>query len=282
MYRFLCCTALVATLAAATPPETKLAIVNPMLHDSDDGPPLPAGFKFQPGQIVFFTFLVSGFKKAGVYPDMKIDVAYEVDVRDSKGVLIDPPNVNSVGTSVSEEDKEWLPKVRYEFALPPLAESGDYKILVKVWDRFGKTETQAEQMFQVEGHQVEPSDTLVVRNFRFLRSEQDRQPLAIAAYRPGDTVWARFDMTGYKFGDGNAFDIGYGVAVADASGQIKYSQPHAADEKTKSFYPQRYTPGVVSLNVPQDMQKGKYTLIVTVKDNLGGQTTEAKQTFSVE
>ena len=145
-----------------------------------------------------------------------------------------------------------------------------------------KTETQTEQMFQVAGHQVEPSDTLVVRNFRFLRSEEDRKPLAIAAYRPGDTVWARFDMTGYKFADGNAFDIEYGVEVADASGQVKYSQPHAANEKTKSFYPQRYTPGVVSLNVPQDMQKGKYTMVVTVKDNLSGQTAEAKQTFSVE
>lgn len=288
MFRSLGCIWLLATAIAQTKPaETKpsepaLAVVQPTLHEAEDGPPVPAGYRFVPGQIVYFSFLVSGYKKTGVYPDWKIDVAYEVDVRDSQGALLAPPDVNSVGTSVSEEDKQWLPKVRYEFAIPPLAESGVYKILLKVWDRFGKTETQAEQSFRIEGHKVEPSDTLVIRNFRFLRSEEDKNPLTIAAYRPGDAIWARFDMTGYKFGDGNSFDVEYGITITDAAGAVKYSQPHAAEEKTHSFYPQRYTPGVVNLNIPSDMKKASYTLIVTATDRLGGQTAETKQNFSVE
>jgi hypothetical protein len=205
-----------------------------------------------------------------------------VNVRDSQGVLLDPPYVASVGTSISEEDKDWLPKVRYQFAIPSLMQSGVYKISVKVWDRFGKTEAQTEQLFRVEGHQVAPSDTLVIRNLRFLRSEQDSNPLAIAAYRPGDAIWARFDITGYKFGDGNAFDVEYGITIADSTGAIKYSQPHAAEEKTKSFYPLRYTPGVVNVTVPPDMAKGTYMLMVTAKDNLGNQTAEVKHNFSIE
>jgi hypothetical protein len=89
-------------------------------------------------------------------------------------------------------------------------------------------------------------------------------------------------MTGYKFGPGNEFDVEYDVAVAGADGSIGYSQPHAAEEKTHSFYPQRYTPGIVSLNVPPDMKKGAYTLIVTARDKLGNQAAESKNAFTVE
>lgn len=275
------CGALMATAAAATA-ENQLAIVKPTLHDSDDGPPVPKDFRFHPGDIVFFTFQISGYKKTGEEPDTKIDVAYEMNVRDSKGVLLDPPDVASVGTNVSAEDKDWLPKVRYQFAIPSLAEPGEYKISMKIWDRFGKSETSGEMPFLVEGHKVEPSDVLVIRNFRFLRSEEDKNPLKIAAYRPGDTVWARFDITGYKFGPNNALDVEYGVAVARSDGSVSYSENKAAEEKTQSFYPQRYTPGVVSLSVPRDLQTGAYTLIVTAKDNLGSQSAEIKQKFTVE
>lgn len=295
VYRFLCCSCFLMAFAPAKPqqkaaepqakaaaPQTKLSVVKAMLHDSEDGPPVPADYLYHPGDVVFFSFQVAGYTKVGEDPIWKIDVAYEMDVRDSEGVLIAPPDVASVGTSVSPQDKDWLPKIRYQFAIPPLAESGQYRILIKVWDRLGKTETNAEQTFRVEGHEVAPSDTLVIRNLRFLRTEEDKEPLAIAAYRPGDTLFARFDITGYKFGDGNAFDVEYGIAVADSTGKVMYAQPVAAEEKTKSFYPQRYTPGEASLKVPPNMTKAAYTLIVTAKDKLGGQTAEARHAFTIE
>jgi len=268
--------------AVAAPADKKLSIVSPTLHEIEDGPPIATGFRYHSGDVVFFSFQVSGYKKSGDEQDTKIDVAYEMNVRDARGVLLDPPDVASVGTNVSQEDKDWLPKVRYQFVIPPLADSGEYKISVKLWDRFGKTETSAEMPFLVEGHHVEPSDVLAIRNFRFLRSEEDKNPLAIAAYRPGDTVWARFDITGYKFGPNNSFDVEYGVAVARSDGSVSYSENKAAQEKTQSFYPQRYTPGIVSLNVPPDLKKGPYTLIVTAKDNLGAQAIETKQQFTIE
>jgi len=272
--------ALLAALAAT--PDNKLTIVKPTLHESEDGPTIASDFSYHTGDMVFFSFLVSGYKKLGAEPETKIDVAYEMNVRDAKGVLVDPPEVSSVGTQVTQEDKDWLPKVRHQFVVPPLADPGEYKISVKVWDRFGKTETSVDVPFRVEGRRVEPSDTLIIRNFRFLRTEEDRNPLAIAAYRPGDTLWARFDMTGYKFGSENEFDIEYGIAVAPVGGADTYSEPHAAQEKTHSFYPQRYTPGIVSLKIPPDLKKGVYELIVTVKDDLGKQTTQTRQKFTVE
>jgi hypothetical protein len=273
---------LAALAASGAAADSNLTIVKPTLHEIEDGPPIATGFRYHPGDVVFFSFMVSGYKKSGEEPDIKIDVAYEMNVRDSKGVLLDPPDVASVGTNISNEDKDWLPKVRYQFAIPSLAESGEYKISIKLWDRFSKTEATAEVPFLVEGHNVEPSDVLVIRNFRFLRSEEDKNPLAIAAYRPGDTVWARFDITGYKFGPNNSLDVEYGIAVARSNGSVSYSETNAAQEKTQSFFPQRYTPGIVSLHVPPDLQKGLYTLIVTAKDNLGNQNIETKQKFTVE
>ena len=204
--RFLAC--LLAAAAVAAGADTKLTIVQPTLHETEDGPSIPRDFLYHAGDMVFFSFQVSGYKKLGEEPDVKVDVAYELNVRDAKGVLLDPPDVGSVGTKVSREDKDWLPKVRYQFAIPPLVDTGEYKISLKIWDRFGKTEETSEVAFRVQGHAVEPSDVLVIRNFRFLRTEEDKNPLAVAAYRPGDTVWARFDITGYKFGANNAVRCG--------------------------------------------------------------------------
>ena len=85
---------------------------------------------------------------------------------------------------------------------------------------------------------------MIVRNFRFLRNEDDEKPLPVAAYRPGDSVWARFDMTGYKLGDKNQVDIEYGLTVLREDGSVAYTEPQAANQKIQTFYPQRYQPGV--------------------------------------
>jgi len=134
----------------------------------------------------------------------------------------------------------------------------------------------------VRGHDVAPSQTLAVRNFRFFRGENDDKPIQTAAYRPGDSLWARFDMTGYKIAEKNLFDIGYGLVVLRADGSVAYSQPEAATSKEAPFYPQRYQPGELSLNMPKDIAKGEYTIVLTVRDNVGQQTCETRETFSIE
>ena len=122
----------------------------------------------------------------------------------------------------------------------------------------------------------------MVRNFRFLRAEEDGKALQVAAYRPGDPVWARFEMTGYKLGEANQFDIAYGLQVLRADGSVAYSEPQAATGKEQTFYPQRYQPGVLNLNLAKDQTPGEYTIVVTVRDNLGNQTYEMREKFSVE
>lgn len=270
---------ILAMAAGAATAPAKLTIVQPGLHAGEDGPPVPSDYRFIPGETVYYSFQFSGYKKS---EDQKIDLSYEIQTTDSKGLLIVPPDTGAVATSVSAEDKDWMPKVRYSFNIPPFADSGEYKIAAKLKDNLAGTEASAATIVRVEGHAVAPSDKLVIRNFRFLRGEQDKEPLQIAAYRPGDTIWARFDITGYSVGPGNSFDVEYGVTVLRSDGSVAYSQPHAAEEKRSSFYPQRYTPGVASLSVPPDLKKGPYTMVITATDTIGNQTAEARGTFTIE
>ena len=253
-----------------------------MLHQSEDGPPVPASFQFVPGDLVFFSCQLGGYKKVEKDNKQIIHLTYSIEVRDQRSVLLAPVEGGEIVTEVSAEDKNWMPKVRFSFSIPSFVDSGEYQILTKAKDEMSGSEAQARAQFTVQGRNVAPSETLVVRNFRFLRGEDDQNPLAVAAYRPGDTVWARFEMTGYKLGDKNQFDIEYGLTVLRPNGQVTYSQPHAAEEKTQTFYPQRYNPGVLSLNLPKDLQLGEYTIVLTVRDILGAQTYEMKERFSVE
>ena len=271
---------LFASIAAAA--DSKLSIEHPTLHQSEDGPSVPGSFQFVPGDLVFFSCQLGGYKKVEKEHKEIINLSYTIEVRDQRGVLLAPVEEGKIATEVSAEDKNWMPKVRFSFSIPSFVDSGEYQILTKAKDEMSGGEAQARTQFTVQGRDVPPSDTLMVRNFRFLRTEEDQNPLAVAAYRPGDMVWARFEMTGYKIGEKNQFDIEYGLTVLRPNGQVTYSQPHAAEEKTQTFYPQRYNPGVLSLNLPKDLQLGEYTIVLTVRDNLGAQTYESKQKFSVE
>jgi hypothetical protein len=272
----------VFTALAAAAADKKLAIQHMAVAQSEDGTPVPSDFRFAAGDVIFFSCQVAGYTKRPKEDDNQIDLSYQVEARDSKAVLIIPIENGKVAANLGAEDKDWLPKIRHSIALPPLADSGQYRISVKVKDNFGNSEAEASAPFAVESRDVAPSDTLVVRNFRFLRTEEDKDPLQIPAYRLGDTVWARFDMTGYKIGEKNHFDVEYGLKVLRPSGETTYEQPHAADEKNESFYPQRYTPGVLSLNLPRDLNRGGYTIVLTVRDNVGNQSYETRQKFAVE
>ena len=272
-----------ALLCLAAPAEKKLAIVRTLLSQTEDGAPVSSGFEFLPGETIHFSCQVEGYKKLEDKSEVeKMLLTYQVEARDSRGVLLQAVQEGKEGGTVTSEDKNWMPKIRESIVIPPLAESGEYQILVKVQDEMAQAATEARVAFTVKGPDIAPSDTLVVRNFRFLRTEEDGKALQVAAYRPGDPVWARFEMTGYKLGDANQFDIEYGLQVLRADGSLAYSQPQAAGGKEQTFYPQRYQPGVLNLTLAKDQKPGEYTIVLMVRDNLGKQSYETREKFSVE
>ncbi len=262
-----------------------LAIVHPVFARSEDGPPEASDEDFVPGESLYFSCQVEGYRKIDKpddYGKQNVSLKFQIEVRDQGGTLLKPIQEGEIETTVTQEDKDWKPRFRDTIVVPPLAGTGEYVVLVKLSDELAKTTEEKRAVFHVKGHDVAPSDTLIVRNFRFLRNEDDEKSLPVAAYRPGDSVWARFDMPGYKFGDKNQVDIEYGLTVLREDGSVAYTEPQAANQKIQSFYPQRYQPGVLNLNLAKDQPLEKYTIVLSVRDNLGGQMYETRETFSVE
>jgi hypothetical protein len=267
------------SIAAAAPP-APLTIVNVALHQFEDGPTVPSSFAFLPGDTVFVSFQVAGFQAEGDDKLVKLD--YFMAAYDSAGIPIVEPKAGKLKAELAPEDKEWKPKVRWEFVVPPLAESGTYRITMSVKDVANIQEAGKAVTFNVQGHQVEKSDTLVVRNFRFLRSEDDAPPLNPAAYRPGDTVWARFDITGFKVGEKNRPQVEYDITVQAPSGKAMFTQQNAAVEQEPSFYPKRYVPGTLSLTLQPTIKPGGYTIVLAVRDGVGKQVAESRHLFVIE
>jgi hypothetical protein len=279
--RSLC--AILLILAAGAPaqePKAGIAVSDVALHQYEDGPPLQANHYFVTGELVFLSALFGGYHKTDTDPQ-RIKLSYEIDVFDPEGIRVVATHTGGIDTQLAPQDKNWQPKVRHSFAIPPLADPGTYKIRIGLKDELNSTSTTRETAFSVRGHKVDSSPTLIVRNFRFLRSEQDSDPISSAAYRPGDPIWARFDITGYKLGEANRYSVAYGLEVF-RGGESMYQEPLAAEKTEESFYRNRYMPGVININPTPDIAKGDYTILLRIEDRLGGQKYESRHVFHIE
>lgn len=278
----------ILTLVAAAavlsgPVHAALAVERLAVHQFEDGPLLASTHVFLPGETVFFSCRVMGFNLATGNDDQRsASLSWQIRVTDPVGVPLVRDTTGRVAQQVFDQDKNWLPKFLHNFAVPAYAMGGLYKILVTVKDEVAGEELRTQLEFQVKGHAVEPSETLVPRNLRFLAAGEDGAPLDPAVYRPGETLWARFDITGYKFGEKNRYSVEYGLAVLRESGEQVFAQPSAASDSSESFYPQRYVPGAVNLNLDPNVPKGVYRLVVMTEDKIGGQKAEARGLFRIE
>jgi hypothetical protein len=269
-------TAAVLLLAPAAPKQ--LVIEHPAIHQFEDGPDLDPDFQFASGETVFVDFTIPNYRRA----DDKVSLTWNARAQDAAGTAVILPLFGKLTTALAQEDKEWLPKVRFEIPIPPHALSGTYKILISVVDDFAKTSASRDFTFQVRGHAIEPSESLELRNVGFYRSEEAPKPLSIAAYAPGDTVWIRFDIVGFKLAEQNRYDVGYGIEVLRPTGESMFAQPEAAAERGDTFYPRRYVPAGLSLILQKDLRRGQYTVAITARDGVAGSKVESRHAFSVE
>src|SRR5450755_1406401 len=165
-----------ALLSQAAPADRKLAIVKLAFAQSEDGPGLTSTYQFLAGESAFFSCLVEGYAKSG---KDEIFLTHEIQAKDARGLLLQPASSDKVEATLAPEDKDWKPKLRDTIVIPPLADSGEYQVLVKVRDERGGTVAEARATFVVRGREVAPSDTLVVRDFRFFRGEEDAKPVQV-------------------------------------------------------------------------------------------------------
>ncbi len=275
---------MLAVLCGALPlcAQPKLTIERIALHQFEDGPILSSNHEFVPGETIEFSCRLAGFHIEKKDEKQYVKLSWQMRAVDATGVLLEKEASGLIEETVLPQDKNWIPKFLSSFIVPSFAPTGVYKISVKVKDEFSGSEATGDLPFHVRGHDVEISETLLTRNVQFLQHETDQTPMRTAIYHPGETLWARFDIVGYKFGPDNLFEVNYGLAVLNGEGVQLFSQPGAASETNHSFYPQRYVPGVLSLNLDPNVPKGSYTLVITVGDKIGGKTYESRQRFQVE
>ncbi|MBV9499929.1 MAG: hypothetical protein JO138_11195 [Acidobacteriaceae bacterium] len=279
-----CLTALLLSYCLCRAAEASLAIIDAGVQQSDDAPFVSTEYHFLPGDFVYFTFQVAGFRiKSDDSTETKqISLEYEVIPEDAKGVPLTAAEKGSIKDTLQPEDKNWTPKRRAHFLLPSFVAAGEYKLHVTVKDLIANTEVARDLPFLIGGVKIQPSPTITVENYHFYRREDDRQPLEVPAFSPGDSVYARFDMVGYKLGPDNGYHLGYGISVSRPDGKPFINQANAAELQASSFYPAQFVPGNINLTTPRNALRGEYVLVLTVRDLNSNQTYESKQAFSIE
>jgi len=264
--------------------DSGLAVIRAGVQQSEDAPFVPADFRFMPGDYVYFTFDIAGFHvrtnpEAGT---RHMSLTYEITPQDSENVSLAPTIKGGIDVDLNPEDKEWTPKRRASFLLPSYVAAGQYHLHVAVQDSIAKAETTADVPFLIGGVKVLQPDVITAQNFAFLRKENDREPLEVPAYSPGDTVFARFNLVGFRLGQKNEYNLSYGVTVLRPDGRPFLNNPQAAELKGDSFYPAKYLPGTIALTVPPNAERGQYVITLALHDLIGNRTSEFKQSFSIE
>jgi hypothetical protein len=265
------------TRGAQTPPALK--VTHAVVSESEDGPGFAQGALFQPGDMLFFSFQVENYRMGLTG---KVQITGHIQAFDPAGTPIIARDEELIGTTVSDEDKDWKPKLRLQLQLPSIAPPGNYTIRFDALDQQSHQTATGEVAFPVGGKGVERSPVLAIRNLGFYRAAEDAAPLKIAAYRAGDMLWVRFDMAGYRYGDQNSIDTGYDVEVLSPSGKQLFAEENAAVEKSQAFYPQPWVPATFNLSLDAKTTPGSYTVVITAHDAVGNQMAVERATFKVE
>jgi hypothetical protein len=270
---------LLALLPALAPAAEPLGVVQAAIAQMEGGEALPADFQHAPGETLFFSCRIANFTKSS---KEEIHLKYSVQAFDPKGVALSEIYQNEMEEEVGPQDKDWLPKIETQLDLPPLLRGGAYKVLVKVEDVLAKASAELAVPFQVRARDVPASATLTARNFQWFHTDEEERPMARPVYHPGDNMWMKFDMVGYKYGEGNKIDVSYVASLVLASGKAIWTQPEPAVEQSESFYPKPYVTGEFGISLQKNFAPGTYTMSVAVKDAVGKQTYEGKFTFTVQ
>ena len=263
--------------------ESSLVLVNAGVESAEDAPFVPPGYKFLPGEPVYVSFQIAGFSvNSSEEKNVRtIALTWQASAFDAQKVALAETVSGEIKTELAAEDKKWSPIRRVSFAIPAFVAAGEYHIHLVVKDMLANVEASKDIPFQIGGTQIRPSDGIQVENLRFSRTENGPS-LEVPAYRPGDPVFATFDMVGFSNTPQNEYHLSYGITVLRPDGKPFLEQFKAADLTSTSFYPAKFIPANVEVTTASSNARGVYVLILTVKDLIANRTAVTKQSFTLE
>jgi len=256
--------------------EPQLSIATADILDSEDGYPVNPESVFFPGEKVFLLFKVAGYTRAQ-YDRVKL--SWRIDSVGPQGARFVTAEMGSIDMELAPQDAKWMPVIRHSPMIPPHGGAGIYKVTLTVTDELAEKEVTKEVPINVGGERVEGADSLTVRGLAFQRTKNgDRLPVAV--YRPGDTVWVNFYITGYQLGDDNSFDVASELRLVNEDGDVVLTfDPE--DTKDATFYPRRWLPATLRLDLDRAIPQGQYTLLVLLHDRRAEKTHQSSYSFTV-
>jgi hypothetical protein len=276
---------LITSASTAAEDTTGLAIVEAGVQQSEDAPFVTTDYQFLPGEYIWVSFHVAGYsvKFEEEKDTRQMDITFSVVPRDQKGIPLAEPVNGEVKNTLGTEDRNWTPVKRASFLIPSFVAGGEHYIHITVHDVLANNkEASLDLPFHIQAPAIDSADKLTVQNFRFFRSEDAREPLDVAAYTPGDTVYATFQMVGFQLADGNTYKLSYGVLVLRPDGKPFVDAPQAAELTDHTFYPAQFLPGTLNIETKKNSPRGEYVVVLTVRDLVAGTETVTRRAFRLE
>src|SRR5579872_2393602 len=85
-------------VSLAAPADKKFGIVRVFFSQIEDGPPVASDYQFLPGETIYFSCQAEGYKKVEKNDKQEMFVSYQVEVADSRGVLLQPRQSDKIQT----------------------------------------------------------------------------------------------------------------------------------------------------------------------------------------
>ena len=267
-----------AVAAAQRPPQPEdFTIVNANMLDSEDGYPIDADSEYFPGERVFLRFNVGGYTR-GEFD--RVHISWQIDSFGPEGRQFVEQEQGFIDTELSPQDKEWLPIIRHSPMIPPHAGAGTYRVVLRVVDELSRKEVIQEMPIRVVGMRLEAAEGLTIRSLSFQRTAEGEKLAAAPVYRRGDQVWMTFYITGYQLGEDNAFTVRSNLRLFNAEDEVVLRLP-PHEEKGATFYPRRWLPATLRLDLDPMIPNGEYDVVISLEDGVSGATHESTYSFTV-
>ena len=259
-----------------------LKIVDALFEDYEGWPSpfltIPAG-----GEAVL-NFRMEGFERlegrdANDYPESRVRLEYDVELRDPHGVLVVPVKQDSLQKILGPQDDTWLPLVRWSAVIPRWAPTGDYPIRIRARDGIGEQQAEHIVNLRVRGEAIPAADALQSHDLEFAHAPEG--PWTASRYFSlRDAVYVHFNVIGYRVAPDKRVWVEQDWTVLDEAGNVLIHRQNAVQEQSQEFYPPRFltTNFQVELDHPQP---GAYTLQLALRDRIGDQTYFQEAAFNL-
>ena len=259
------------------PAATALNFHSLELLDSLNGYAIPLDSTFLPGETVHVFFQIGGYS---VGADDRVLLRYRMDALDPAGRRFYMAEGGEFDTELAPQDANWKPTVQYSPTIPQHAGAGSYTVRITVTDELAEQTIRDELSLNVDGDRVLPSDELLIRDFRFSKSDGGAD-LEDPVFGSGEQIWATFYITGYAMREDNTYDVESSAWVLDADGEELYAFESQGDAGSP-YYARLWLPAKFRLDLEDSIPPGLYTVVLALTDRVGDARATERFAFRVQ